>query len=567
MTYDLKIAGGTVIDGSGRPGYRGDVGITDGRIVALGAAPDLAPRVIDAEGMVVSPGFIDIHTHYDAQVLWDRMLTVSPWHGVTTAVLGNCGFGIAPTRREHRDLIVNTLEKVEGMSANALRAGLGDWSFETFPQYLDLIERRSTGINVAVYFGHTPLRLYVMGDAATERRATDDEIEQMCGILKDGLKAGALGFATSHSVNHIGYGGKPVPSFFASMDETRRLAGTLAEAERGIVQVSSGGEVEFENYRAFAEASGKSINWSSLLTRRSHPGMHREQLSRTNELRADGVPIYAQMSCRPLTLEFHFGEPFPMARLAIFGQVMKADRDGKKRLYADPTFRAAYRKVMSPEGETDGPTARLRATWGDVEISYCPDEPALEGRLLTEVARAQGAHAVDLALDLTLRTDLKSRFRIPIANNDSDGIAELLKDDNTLLGLSDAGAHASQLCDACFATHLLGYWVRERQAISLERAVEKLTSLPARVFGLADRGLLAVGRPADVVVFDPLTVGAGPLRRVADLPAGEDRLIVEASGIRAVIVNGRLLRDNGIDSLPADGPLPGTLLRNGVGAS
>ncbi len=565
MTYDIKIAGGTLVDGSGRPGVRGDIGMRDGRIVALGKAPDPAQRTIDAEGLVVCPGFIDIHTHYDAQILWDRMLTVSPWHGVTTAILGNCGFGIAPTRREHRDLIVNTLEKVEGMSVNALRAGLGDWSFETFPQYLDLIERRGTGINVAVYLGHTPLRLYVMGEAATERSATDDEIGRMSDILKAGLKAGALGFATSHSVNHIGAGGRPVPSFYATSEETRRLAGTLADAERGIVQVSAGGEVEFENYRAFAEASGKTLNWSSLLTRRSHPDMHRDQIRRTNELRREGVPIYAQMSCRPLTLEFHFGEPFPMARLAIFGPTMKADREGKKRLYADPAFRTAFRDVMRG-GESDGPTARLRATWGDVEISYCPDEPALEGRLLADAARERGVDAVDLALDLSLKADFRNRFRILIANNYDDGIVELLQDDSTLMGLSDAGAHASQLCDACFATHLLGYWVRERHAIGLERAVEKLTGLPARVFGLSDRGLLAVGRPADVVVFDPRTVGASALRRVADLPAGEDRLIAHAIGMRAVIVNGCLLRDNGTDALSTDGPLPGVLLRNGVAA-
>jgi N-acyl-D-aspartate/D-glutamate deacylase len=566
MAYDLKISGGIIVDGSGRQGFRGDVGVSDGRVVALGAAPDAARRTIDAEGMVIAPGFIDIHTHYDAQILWDRMLTVSPWHGVTTAILGNCGFGIAPTRGEHRDLIVKTLEKVEGMSVNALRAGLGGWSFETFPQYLDLIERRGTGVNVAVYMGHTPLRLYVMGEDATERAATDDEIDAMCGLLKAGLDAGALGFATSHSVNHIGYGGKPVPSFFATPEETRRLAGVLATIKYGIVQVSSGGDVEFEHYRSFAQASGKPLNWSSLLTRRSHPEMHRDQLGRTNELRADGVPIYAQMSCRPLTLEFHFGEPFPMGRLAVFGPVMKADREGKKRLYADPAFRTAFRKVMSPGGATDGPTARLRATWPDVGISYCPENPSLEGRLLAEVARTQRTDAVDLALDLSLRSDFRCRFRISIANNDDNGIAELLRDDNTLMGLSDAGAHASQLCDACFSTHLLGYWVRERNAISLERAIEKLTSLPARVFGLADRGLLAPGRPADVVVFDPKTVGAGPLRRVSDLPAGENRLITDATGIRAVIVNGRILRENGSDAVSMEEPLPGALLRRGAAA-
>lgn len=565
MTFDLKITGGTIVDGSGRAAYPGDVGIVSGKIAALGNAPGAARRTIEAHGMIVCPGFIDIHTHYDAQILWDRMLTVSPWHGVTTAIIGNCGFGLAPTRASDRDLIVKTLEKVEGMSVNALNAGLGSWRFETFPQYLDLIESRGTAINVAVYMGHTPLRLYVMGADATERAAEDGEIATMCRMLAEGLKAGAIGFATSHSVNHIGYGGKPVPSFFAAPEETRRLAAVLGETDCGIVQISSGGEADFDHYRDLAEASHRPINWSSLLTRRSHPDMHREQLARTNALRARGVPIYAQMSCRPLTLEFHFGEPFPMGRLALFAPVMKADLAGKRRLYSDTGFRAAFRELMGARDGTDSPTERLRATWPDVEISYCPDEPALEGLLLSEAARRRGSDAIDLALDLSLAGDFACRFRLPVANNFDDGIGELLGDDNTLLGLSDAGAHAGQLCDSCFATHLLGHWVREKKAIGLERAVEKLTSLPARVFGLADRGLLAAGRPADLVVFDPATVGAGPLRRVRDLPAGEDRLIADAIGIEAVIVNGQVLREKGCDALPPEGALPGVLLRHGHG--
>ena len=230
MTYDLKITGGTIVDGTGESGYGGDVGIKDGKIVALGDAPDDADRTIDADGKIVCPGFIDIHTHYDAQIIWDRMLTVSPWHGVTTVVIGNCGFGVAPTRPENRDLIVRTLEKVEGMSKAALETGMGDWGFETFPQYLDAIEANGTAINVAAYIGHTPLRLYVMGEDAYEREATEEEIEQMRAIVREAMEAGALGFATSESPNHVGAEGRPVPSRFASFEEMRSLASALRDA-------------------------------------------------------------------------------------------------------------------------------------------------------------------------------------------------------------------------------------------------------------------------------------------------------------------------------------------------
>ncbi len=566
MGYDIKITGGTIVDGTGAPGYTGDVGIRDGKVAALGDAPETAAHTIEAAGRVVAPGFIDIHTHYDAQIIWDRMLSVSPWHGITTAVMGSCGFGIAPTRPEHRGLIARTLEKVEGMSLEALTEGLGDWPFETYPQYLDAIETRGIAINVAAYIGHTPLRIYVMGEDATERAASEDEITRMADILREALEAGAIGFSTSESPNHVGYGGLPVPSRLAEFEEMRKLASVLAGSVPGIAQISAGGEIRFDHYKALAEASGRTVNWSSLLTRRSHPGLHTELLEKNNALLADGLPIYPQMSCRPLNLEFHFGAPFPMERLAIFKPVSAADRGALAGIYADPEFRAAFRREMSEDGGQDGPTVRLRATWYDTVISACDEEPELEERLIADVARERGIDAVDLALDLSLRSDFATRFRIPIANNIDEGIAELLRDPNTLLGLSDAGAHNSQLCDACFSTHLLGYWVRERGAISLEEAVRKLTTLPARVFGLSDRGLLAEGRAADVVVFDPATVAAGRLQRVHDFPAGAERLISEAIGMDAVIVNGVLLRAHGKDALDPDGALPGALLRNGSAA-
>ena len=567
MAYDIRIAGGTIVDGTGSAGYVGDVGIKGGQIVALGKAPDAAAHTIDAEGRIVAPGFIDIHTHYDAQVIWDRMLTVSPWHGVTTAVMGSCGFGVAPTRPEHRDLIVRTLEKVEGMSRAALNAGMGDWPFETFPQYLDAIEQRGTAINVAAYVGHTPVRLYVMGEAAYERAATADEVARMRAIVREALEAGALGFATSESPNHVGAEGRPVPSRFASADETRALVSALREIGRGIVQVSAGGEIKFDWYAELAATCGTNFNWSSLLTRNTHPGLHRDYMQRTTELIGGGRPIYPQMSCRELTMEFRFDEPFPMERLALFEPLGKMTLEEKRRTYRDEEFRRALRREMSQAGSDAGPVVRLREAWANTAVSECATAPALEDRRLADIARERGVDAVDVALDLSLESDFQARFRIPLANNDEKAVAELLRHPDTLLGLSDAGAHASQLCDACFATHLLGFWVREKGALTIEEAVRKLTSLPADVFGIVDRGRLRTGAAADVVVFDPDTVAAGRLRRVTDLPAGAERLVSEARGIEAVIVNGRLLRNASGDAIDPAGKLPGALLRNGVARS
>jgi N-acyl-D-amino-acid deacylase len=555
MAYDLKITGGTLIDGTGRPAGRGDVGIRDGVIAAVGEAPDAGRQTIDAGGLAVAPGFIDIHTHYDAQVLWDPMLTISPWHGVTTVVMGNCGFGLAPTRPAHRGLVMRTLEKVEGMSLEVLEAGLGDaWPFETFPEYLDAVAARGTAINVGVLIGHTPLRLYVLGEAATERPATPGEIDRMRGIVREAMGAGALGFATSKAPTHVGEGGRPVPSRAADLAEIQALAAALGELGRGIVQATVGRELFVDELAAIARASGRPVTWTALLA-----GMadHRAVLVRSRELVAQGLPVVPQVACRPLNFEFQFKEPFIFEAMSLFKPISAADVDGKLRLYADPEFRRAFRERAAR------PQAGVAGKWDRTWIAWCPTDPSLEERTVADVAAARGLHPVDLALDLAVASKLEARFRMAVFNDDEDEVAPLLAEPATVLGLSDAGAHASQLCDACFATYLLGRWVREKGAIALEEAVRMLTSRPAEVFGIVDRGRLEVGLAADVVVFDPRTVGAGPLRRARDLPAGGDRLVADASGIEAVIVNGTLLRRRGRDLADGAGPLPGRVLRGG----
>lgn len=547
--FDLKIVGGTLIDGTGSPGRRADVGVKDGRVVALGEGLGEASQTVDAQGLVVAPGFVDIHTHYDAQVLWDPELSISPWHGVTTAVLGNCGFGVAPTRPEHRDLILRTLERVEGMSLSALEEGLGSpWPFQSFPEYMDVLERTALGINVAVMVGHTPVRLWVMGDDATTRAATAPEVAQMRALVRQAMDAGAVGFATSVSKVHVGYAGRPVPSRLAAFDEMLELAGAVGESGHGLIHYNVGRDPLWEAYEQLHAASGRPVVWTSLLAGSLGPGSHRAHLERAAQQRQRGLPIHGQGACRPIQFEFDFRSPVVFDTWASFEPVRLADDEAQRRaVYADPAFRARVKRQVAGRGpddawfagkEAEGDTRR--ASFQEMTISWSADASLLE-RKLVDLARERQVDPVDLMLDLALASDLQMRWRIALLNFDESEVREILADPHVVLGLGDGGAHMSQLCDACHPTYLLGHWVRERGALSLEEAVRRLTSHPADVFGLYDRGRVAVGLPADLVVFDPERIGAGALQRVYDLPAGQDRLISQASGVEAVFVNGQRL--------------------------
>jgi len=554
--YDLVVRGGTLVDGTGAPRVVGDLAVRAGRIAALGQVSGTGLREIDASGCIVSPGFIDIHTHYDAQVMWDRMLSISPWHGVTTVVVGNCGFGIAPTRASHRELILRTLENVEGMSYAALQQGVGDdWGFESFPEYLAVVEGRGVAINFAALLGHTPLRLFVMGEESTEREASEAEVAEMCQLAREALEAGALGFATSRSPTHVGYAGRPVPSRAASYAEVLALAACLGEFDHGVMQATAGAGLFFREFAEIVEQNHTPLSWTALLTGMAGPGSHRGFLKESEKLQERGLEIYPQVTCRPLLFEFQFAAPFPFESLDYFKPVSKADHEGKKRIYADESFRKAFRAKV-PGGIT--------SSWEETVISECPEDPSLEERPVLEVAAERGAHPVDLVLDLALASDLQTRFRMAIFNTDEEGVAELLQHPGVVLGLSDAGAHASQLCDACFSTHLLGHWTREKEVLQLEQAVALLTSRSAQVFGIRDRGRLEEGLAADLAIFDFDEVGCSKLRRVNDLPGGGSRLVADATGMRAVLVNGELIRERDRDAIDPDGPLPGRVLRKGV---
>jgi len=394
-----------------------------------------------------------------------------------------------------------------------------------------------------------------MGEASTEREANPDEIAEMRALVAEALEAGAVGLATSKAPPHMGYDGRPVPSRLASFEELRSLCGAITQHGRGLLQSAIGPGLLFDELSQIQRETGQPVSWTALLADAFGPEGHRGVLEMHTKLQQEGVEVIPQVSCRPLQMEYQFSSPFPWESLELFKPILQADHEGKKRIYADPDFRT---KLREPDQRTF-----LTGSWESTVVAQHAADPSLEERPVSEIAAERGMHPVDLVLDLALESDLETRFRVAMMNTTESTVAELLRHPAVMLGLSDAGAHASQLCDAGFSTHLLGHWVREKGVLSLEEAVRLLTSRSAEVFGISDRGRLEVGLAADVTIFDPRTVACGPLERVSDLPAGADRLITEAKGIRAVIVNGQILRENGVDRLAPDGPLPGRLLRSG----
>jgi N-acyl-D-aspartate/D-glutamate deacylase len=550
----ILIRGGTVVDGTGRPGYRADVAVRDGRIAAVGdgAAEGAggATRVLDAAGQVVTPGFIDIHTHYDAQVFWDPWLTPSAYHGVTTVVAGNCGFSIAPTRADGVPLLARTLQHVEDMSFDTLEAGVPWSEFETFRQYLDAIERRGVALNYGCYVGHTAVRLYVMGDDAYERPPSEAELERMQQTVADALEAGAIGFASSASPTHNGDRGRPVPSRVADLEELRRLLEPLRRAGRGVVALLPGGQQEHTDVFALQRHIGRPFTWTALVTVQGYP-YHKKVIEEHEAAWSEGVEVWPQVSCRPLAFQMNLEEPFTFNMRKSFARLMGRPRADRIAAYRDPAWRAQAWADLEP-----------RFNWWSLSIAESDGRPDLVGAKVLELAAEQQKTPLDVVLDISLQDDLRTRFRSVLANDDPEGIAWLLPRDHVLLGLADSGAHVSQLCDACFATDLLGNWVRDRTVMPLERAVHKLTGEPAQVYGLADRGLIEAGRAADICVFDPETVGPGPLRRVRDFPADGERLTADAPvGVSHVLVNGVPIRVDGEAAREGLDARPGHVLR------
>ena len=534
MSADFVIRGGTVLDGSGAPGRIADVAISGGIISEI--RPNLrGADELDATGCVVAPGFIDIHTHYDAQVFWDPALRPSSSHGVTTVVAGNCGFTIAPTRPEHHETIARTLENVEDMDGASLAAGI-PWDFETYTEYMQSIRRRGTVLNFTTYIGHTAVRLYVMGDAAYERTATPEEIERMCHLVREGIDAGAAGFSTSFAYTHRGIDGRPVPSRFAERNEAEALFLAAGQAGKGVVLVAVPGEqCGYADLYELQPRVGRPFSYPLFA---APGGRHLAQVKLHVEGLSRGVQVWPQVTPRPLTMQFTLEDAYSLNVGQVFGELMQRDREARIAAYRDPAWRA--------RAAADLEQSEMKPRWETFEVSESRRFPELHGRRVVELARERRASPLDVMCELALAEDLKTRFRAYIANDDVDAVAQLLTHEQVALGLSDAGAHIAQLCDAPLYTDLLATWVRERELMPLEKAVRKMTGEPADLFGFVRRGYLRVGYWADVCVFDPQTVSPGRMRRVRDFPAGAERLTAEEpTGVRHVVVNGIPIRRDG----------------------
>jgi N-acyl-D-amino-acid deacylase len=549
--YDLLIRHAEVCDGTGAARLRADVAVDGGRIAEVGRVAGSARRTIDADGLLLTPGFVDLHTHYDCQVSWDRMLTPSCWHGVTTVVMGNCGFSIAPCRPNDRELLMRMLLYVEGMPTEALRAGI-DWEWESFPEYLDTLARWRPAINVAAFVGHSAVRYYVMGAAAAQRDANADELQRMQAIVREAVRAGACGFSTSESPTHFFGDGTPVPSRVAPRAEIRALATVLRELGRGVIEVaplhligdtdSKSADQQF--YADLASISGRPVSWAPLFHNPFDPAGCLRLIEEAHAAQQRGVHVVPQVGCRPLELRVRFASSsIATENNPYWRPVLQKPAAERRALFASSAFRDELR-ALSDGG---GWVAALAPSWEQLFLRWSPaptHAPWLDAPL-AGIAAARRCDGVDALLDLALESDLACQFGIPVMNTDEATVARLIRHPAGILALSDAGAHVDTLSDQGYPTYLLGHWVRERQALPLEEAVRLLTSAPARLYGFAGRGEVRPGCVADLVLLDAATVGTQRTELVTDLPGGAPRLIQRASGVECVIVNGGVLIERG----------------------
>ena len=553
---DLLVRGALVVDGSGGPPRRADVAVSAGRIAAV--APRIeaaATRTIDAGGLALMPGIIDSHTHFDAQITWDPTLSPSPALGVTTAVIGNCGFTIAPCRPADRELTMRNLTQVEGMSIDALKQGIA-WGFETFPEYLAQLRASGSVANVAAYVGHSSVRTWVMGADAARRTASADETLQMQAIVREAMAHGAVGFASSTSPAHNGEGGLPMPSRLASDAEMAALVGAMGEAGGGVFMLTKGGHTPMPFLESLAAATGRPVMVAALLHNSVNPGAVFADLAAIAAANTRGHRLLGQVSCCPLSMDFTLASPYPVEGLVSWKPALGLSGAALEAVLSDRSFRDGVRAELATPT-----TFRLfNSEWDKVQVveTARAENQRLEQRSIAEIAAATGRDPLDTMLDLALDEGLATVFTAMLLNSDEDAVGRMLNDPHSIVSLSDAGAHLTFFNDAGFGLHLLGHWSRDRGAMSLAEAVRRLTSHPASVFGFEDRGLIKEGFAADLLLFDPKTVGRGPKRRVHDLPGGAARLTTDAIGVHGVWVNGRQVADG--DGLLRDAPRAGELL-------
>jgi len=536
--HDVVFKGARIIDGLGNPEMSGEVAVKDGRVVEIGSSVGSAETVVDADGAVLAPGIVDTHTHYDAQLTWDSTASPSPSLGVTTVVMGNCGFAIAPCPPEHRELVAANLSIVEGMDLSALTAGI-DWGFESFPEYMDMLRAKGVYPNTAVLAGHSVTRTAIMGKEASEREVPSEaQMNAMKSAVQEALDAGAIGFATSFSPNHLGAGGRPMPSTIASDDEVRQLAGLMNGREHGVMQIAAGRRGTVDLLETFVEASGKPIFITAALTmyNEAHPEKSMEMMEQCQAARGRGHEIYAQVTCQPLSFDFNPANPYPFYSHDAFADIKAKPPEVLAAAYADESFRNAFKANLA------NPQAGVifYGNWDRVEVAVpaLASNAGLQNRSFADIGRERGTDPVDVFCDLALEEKLETTIVGRFLNVDEDGVGPILRHESGVISLSDAGAHLIFMCDAGFGCHFLSRWVRERGEFDLVEGIRRLTSHPADLYGLRDRGRIAVGSHADLMLFDPTEIGISKPHRISDLPGGGTRAIRESSGIHGVWVNG-----------------------------
>jgi len=560
---DCLIRGGTVIDGTGTPGVRADVGIRDGRIAAIGVVDEEARQTLDATDQVVAPGFVDIHTHYDAQAFWDPMLSPSPLHGVTTIFGGNCGFSVAPLSEEAGSYLCEMLARVEGMPLEALRAGV-PWDWTSFDDYLSRFEGR-LGVNAGFLVGHSALRRVVMGPDAVTKPASPEQIEAMCALLRESLAAGGMGFSSSNAPTHNDNAGNPVPSRVATREEIVALAAVLADFPGTQLEfIPTVGVFEDEHMALMTDmsvAANRPLNWNVLGVAAFNQEMAKNQLGASDYAAERGGRIVALTPSQVMSLRINLHSGFIFDAFPGWAEVLGLPLEARKQALADPEVRA---RLDAGANSDEAGALRALAVWQNmtVDATFLPANKGYEGRRVGDIAKELGKTPFDTLIDLALSEDLKTSFTPFIPGDDDDSWklrSEIWQDDRTVVGASDAGAHLDMIDTFTYSTSLLGPGVREKGLISLEAAIHQLSDVPARLYGVRERGRIAEGWWADLVVFDPERVGAGPTHFRDDLPTGASRLYAEADGIGHVLVNGVEI----VRGREFTGAMPGTVMRSG----
>jgi N-acyl-D-aspartate/D-glutamate deacylase len=557
MTYDLLIKNGRIVDGSGRPAFHGDVAVGRGKIVELGRLSSPARQVIEADGRVVAPGFVDNHCHYDAQVLWDPLCSFSCHHGATTVIIGNCSLALAPVRAHARERLAGMLSYVEAIPMDVLQAGV-PWTWQTFPEYMNVIGQR-LGVNVGTLVGHSAVRLYAMGEECSERAASEAELDVMRGVVREALEAGALGLSITRNMNHFDIAGTRIPAACAPESELFALADVLREVGTGVIQCGGGTNPELKDrlLSRLAQACGRQIMYNTLLEQARQPGRWRTHLAHVEETVRQGIRAIPLCSPGSIANQFTMKNCQVFRGLPTWLPILQASDEEKLRAYRDPEVRAKLRaEVDAPLG----PDSTFSKRWDLmlVEQPQRAENRELKGLHIAQIAQAQGKHPLDALLDLAVEEELNTGFSLGEINSDPEAVAQILRSPYAVVGLSDGGAHVQFHSNVSNPTRLLGYWVREKGIMSLEHAVRRLTFDSAAAFGIYDRGLLQPGMAADLVIFDPDTVQPGKQDVIHDFPNDGWRIRELAEGIHYTVVNGEVLMEKGAHT----GTYPGRVLHN-----